>query len=172
MKTLVPAILFFLASTAGVFAQNILVLEKQDFKKSFKYFQGDKIDLRTADSVNLKGQITAIKDTVIMLNFYTEVKLNNIAQVNRPRWLVNILSRVLIIGGAGLILIEAANGILNERGTMNEVVLYGGVAAVAVGALSIPFDKAKYPIAPDKWRLKILTADKEFNYQKNKPITF
>lgn len=167
--------ILFAILAAGIgpgYAQNILVLEKADSKKSFKYREGDKIELRTRDSVAYKGLVTAVKDTVIVVNFSQEVRIANIAQITRPRWLVSIASKVLLIGGAGLIVVQALNGMLSEAGGMSETVLYSGVAAVAVGALMIPFDKSRYVIAPGKWKLKILEVEKEFKYQKNKPINF
>jgi hypothetical protein len=171
MKKIIIAALFLLAPLIPVLSQNILVMEKAGFKKNYKYNQGDKIMLKTKDSVNVKGMITTISDTSIVLDFYTEIKLRNIIQVNRTRWGISILSKALLIGGAGLVIVEAVNGVINGTG-INTNVLYIGAGAAAAGALLYPFDKSRYTIGPDKWKLKVLQIEKNFEYQKNKPIKF
>jgi hypothetical protein len=152
--------------------KNVVVLEKPGNVKNFKYFEGDKIEIQTTDSLEVKGMITAIRDTSIVMNFYTEVSINKIKTVYRTRWAVSILSKVLMIGGVGLVLVEAVNGAISSNGNMNENYLYIGAGTAAAGALLIPLQKAKYHIAPDKWKIKILPIDKEFQYQKNKTIQF
>ena len=172
MKKVIFSGIFLLFLTISLVAQNVLVLEKPGNKKNFKYFLGDKIELQTKDSINMKGTITAIKDTVIVLDYYTEFSVSKIKQVSRTRWGVSILSKILMIGGAGLVVVEGINSAISSSGNLNNNILYIGAGAAAAGALLIPLQKARYPIAPDKWKLKILEVDKQFNYQKNKPIKF
>jgi hypothetical protein len=172
MKKSIFVFVFLFVALTAVMSQNILVLEKPGIKKNYKYNKGDKIELRTADSVSVKGMITAITDTTIILDFYTEIKIRHIIQISRPRWGVSILSSALLYGGIGLLVVEALNGALSNSGTINSNVLYGGAVAAAAGALMFPLHKARFPITKDKWRLKVLEVEKEFNYQKNKPIKF
>jgi hypothetical protein len=171
MKKIALWSMLVLVTLQPVISQNILVLEKPGVKKNFKYKEGDKIDLKTRDSITLKGMITSIKDTLITLNFYTEVRLHNVMQVTRTRWAISILSKVLLIGGAGMIIVEALNGAISNTPS-NTNFYYYGAGAAAAGALTYPLEKARYPIGPDKWRLKVLVVEKEFNYQKNKPVKF
>jgi hypothetical protein len=157
----------------GAMAQkNVLVLEKPGNKKSFKYFEGDKIELRTKDSLTVKGLVSAIKDTVIVINFYTEVRVSRIAEIQRTRWGVSILSKILMAGGAAMVLVESINGAISSDGNINMNYLYYGAGAAAAGALLIPLQKSHYVIAPEKWKVKILPVDQQFNYQKNKTIQF
>lgn len=172
MKKIFLLVVLSLITASSVIAQrNVLVLENLAKAKSFKYFEGDKIEIQTTDSVTVKGMITAIKDTSIVLDFYSEISLHKIKTVYRTRMLISIVSKVLMIGGAGLVILEAVNGAINAN-SLNENVLYTGVGMTAAGALMIPFQKAKYPIGPDQCRVKILAVDKEFDYQKNKTIKF
>lgn len=164
--------LLLLINATGFAQKNVLVLEKPGNKKSYKYFEGDKIELQTTDSLSFKGMITSIKDTVIVLDFYTGLEINRIKEVHRTRWAISILSKVLMMGGAGLIVVEAVNSAISTSGSLNTNYLYYGAGAAAVGALLIPLQKARYQIASDKWKIKVLQIDKEFNYQKNKTISF
>lgn len=173
LKNLMIAVFLTAACSVPALAQkNILVLEKPGNKKNFKYYEGDKIELRTRDSLMIKGMISAVKDSLIVLDFYTEVRIKNIAEVQRPRWGVNILSKVLMIGGIGLIALEAINGAVSSSGNINTNTLYLGAGAAGAGALLIPLQKSHLYIKEGQWKVKILPIESEFKYQKNKTIQF
>ncbi len=165
-------LLSFIAAAPVVAQKNVLVLENLAKKKNFKYYEGDKIELKTTDSLVVKGMISAIKDTVFVLDFYTEISVRKVMSVQRTRWAVSILSKILMIGGAGLVILESVNSAISSTGNMNMNTLYIGAGGAAAGAVLIPLQKAKYNIAPDQWKIKILPVETEFNYQKNKTIQF
>jgi hypothetical protein len=173
MKKILLLVSLVLISFTALFAQsrNVMVLENLAKGKNFKYFEGDKIEVETTDSVTVKGMITAIKDSTFVLDFYSEISIHKIKTVYRTRALISILSKVMMIGGAGLVILEAVNGAISSS-SMNENLLYTGVGITAAGALMIPFQKAKYPIGPGQSKLKILAIDTQFDYQKNKSIKF
>lgn len=173
MKKIALAVFFFLAMISLAPAQkNVLVLEKQGNKKNFKYYEGDKIEFRTTDSLMMKGMISSIKDTTITLDFYSEISVKKIAEVQRQRWAINILSKVMMIGGIGLVALEAVNGAISTSGDINPNTLYLGAGIAGAGALLIPLQKSHLYVGPEQWKIKILPAESQFNYQKNKPIQF
>jgi hypothetical protein len=173
MKMILTLFAILGLTCGSVWAQkNVLVVEKSGNVRSFKYFEGDKIEVHTTDSLELKGMITAIKDSSFVLDFYTEVSLSKVKTVLRTRWAISIISKVLMIGGAGLVIIEAVNGAISSNGSMNENSLYIGAATAAAGALLIPWQKARFDILSAEWKIKILKTEQDHNYQKNKTIRF
>lgn len=173
MKNILIIALLSLCTLVPTMAQkNVMVLENPGNKKSYKYYEGDKIELKTSDSITVKGLISSIKDTVFVLDFYTEIAVSKVMEVQRPRWAVNILSKILMLGGAAMVILESVNSAVSSSGNMNMNYLYIGAGAVGAGALLIPLQKSHHTIAPDKWKLKILPMETEFNYQKNKTISF
>jgi uncharacterized ubiquitin-like protein YukD len=171
-KILIVALLLFSIIGPALAQKNVLVLENLGTKKNVKYYEGDKIELRTSDSVSVKGLISAIKDTVIVLDFYSEIAISKVVEVQRTRWAISILSKILMIGGAALVVLESVNSAISSSGSLNMNTLYIGAGGAAAGALLIPLQKSRHTIAKDKWKLKILPMETEFNYQKNKTIQF
>lgn len=163
MKKMILAFALVFSILAPALAQkNILVLERPGNTKNFKYFVGDKIELVTIDSLTRKGVISAINDSVFVLDYYTEVPLKSVAQIQRDRWALKILSRVMMIGGVGLIALEAVNGAISSDGNINPNTLYAGAGIAAGGILLIPLRKSHYYISPDQWKIKILSANTQF----------
>lgn len=171
-KIVIGFILALVLTTPSLAQKNVMVLENPGNKKSFKYYEGDKIEFRTTDSLLVKGLISSIKDTTFILDFYTEMSVRKVMEVQRNRWGVNILSKLLMVGGVGLIALETINGAVSSSGNININTLYIGAGAAGAGALLIPLQKSHHRIGPDQWKLKILPMEGQFNYQKNKTIGF
>ncbi len=173
MKYISVLLLVVLSGLMPVSAQkNVLILENQATKKMFKYYEGDKIEVRTTDSLTVKGMISAVRDSAVVLDFYTELRLDKIREVQRNRMIVNVLSKVLMIGGVGLVAVVGISEAVAGTGNLNMNLLYAGAGGAAAGALLIPLQKSHHYIGPTQWKLKVVPVEKDFNYQKNKTITF
>jgi len=165
MKNILIIALLSLFTLVPAMAQkNVMVLENLGNKKSFKYYEGDKIEIKTSDSITLKGLISSIKDSVFVLDFYTEISVRKVIEVQRPRWAVNILSKVLMLGGAAMVILESVNSAVSSSGNMNMNYLYISAGAVGAGALMIPLQNSPHGIAADNWQLMILPMENRFNH--------
>lgn len=168
MKKYLGLLLLLMMGWAGTASaqKNVLILENQAREKIIRYYEGDKIEVRTSDSITLKGMISSITDSAMVLDFYTEVKLTKVREVQRNRMFVNVLSKVLMIGGVGLVAVVGISEAVSGSGNLNMNLLYTGAGVAAAGALLIPLQKSNHPIGPEQWNLRVLPVDKDVYYPK------
>lgn len=142
----------------SVFAQKVLVLENLSIGKSYKYFVGEKIILKTSDSTNkISGRITEILDSSVIISNYYVLNLRKISVIYKERLGIQIISSSLMGFGAMYFVLDVVNnGINNDRPVVrSDVAIISASVAAAGGILQI-FAKRKCEISPKKWRLKII----------------
>ncbi len=137
--------------------QKLLVLEKAGTVKNYKYKTGDKIRIETVrDNLVYMGEITEIKDSSIIIESYTEIKLREICKVFRQRELMRTFSGAAISGGVFYLSLDAVNGVINNDSPIiaKNTLIASGIL-VGAGLLMRQFVFRKFETKV-KWRLKIL----------------
>jgi hypothetical protein len=143
---------------AVVDAQNLLILERPGTVKNFKYEVNDMIKIRTLGSDTLlKGEITFIDDSMMVINNNQPVAISEISKVYRTQWGFTFLQGLFLTAGASYLLISTINGIINNDQPMvpRETIIISGSLLVA-GAAITPFTTRKFRIDNKKWRMRIL----------------
>jgi hypothetical protein len=152
---LLASILCLLCPTAQ--AQRILLVEKPGKFKNYKYFMGDDITVKThTHSKNMRGTIHDITDTSIVINFDTEIMLDDIEKILRPRWGLGLLSKITRIAGAGYFAIDVVNNAISNRPPIvdeNTVII--SASLVAFSYALVPFHNRRLK-AENQWRIKVL----------------
>jgi hypothetical protein len=139
-------------------AQNLLILERPGTIKNFKYEVSDIIKIRTLSSDTLlKGVITFINDSIVVINNIQPVAISDIGKVYRTQWGFTFLQGLFLTAGAPYLLISTVNGIINndEPIVPNETIIISG-SLLAAGAAITPLTTRKFRIDNKKWRLRIL----------------
>jgi hypothetical protein len=142
----------------SVFAQKVLILENLSIGKSYKFFVGDGIVLKSNDSTKrISGKITDILDSSVVISNYYVFNLHEISVVYKERLGIQIVSSSLMGFGAMFFGLDVVNNIINnDHPTVrSDVAIISASVAAAGGILQI-FAKRKCEIAPNKWRLKII----------------
>ena len=155
-KTLFTILILCLLAS-GVFAQRVLLVEKPGKFKNYKYFVGDEIVLKVAPyGEKHDGIIHEVTDTSLLINFDNEIMLDEIQMILRPRWGLNILSKVTRIAGAGYFILDVVNrSINNQSPVVNENTLMISAGLVAFSYALVPFHDKRMKRG-DKWRIKVL----------------
>lgn len=145
---------------SAVNAQRILLIDKPGKFKNFKYFIGDKIELKLAPNGNkTEGTIHVITDTSLIINFDNEIMLEDIEMVLKPRWGLKLLSKITRIAGAGYFLLDVVNNAI----TGNPTIVYKNTVMISAGLVA--FSYALVPLhnrrmtPGDKWRMQVLNMD-------------
>jgi hypothetical protein len=155
-KTLfITLVVFMLASDA--WAQRILLVEKPGKFRNFKYFVGDDIVLKIAPyGEKHEGIIHEVTDSSLLINFDDEIMLDDIQMILRPRWGMNILSKVTRIAGAGYFILDVVNrSINNQSPVVEENTLIISAGLVAFSYALVPFHDKRIKKG-EKWRIKVL----------------
>jgi len=150
-------ILILCLPASGVFAQRVLLVEKPGKFKNYKYFVGDEIVMKVAPyGEKHEGIIHEVTDTSLLINFDNEIMLDEIQMILRPRWGLNILSKVTRIAGAGYFILDVVNrSINNQSPVVNENTLMISAGLVAFSYALVPFHDKRMKRG-DKWRIKVL----------------
>lgn len=149
-------ILFFSGLTVD--AQNIFVLEKANLGRIIWFYPNDYIKIKTLDSQEkIEGVIYKVTDSSLIINFGTEVMLNDISVIYRKRWGFNFLQKLFLASGLLYISISALNGITNNDDPLvpQETLKIGGGLVIA-GILLTPLTSRTHTISPKSWKVKIL----------------
>ncbi|MCK5079759.1 MAG: hypothetical protein KAR09_07425 [Bacteroidales bacterium] len=151
------AILAFCLMIHSVDAQRILLVEKPGKFKNYKYTVGDEITVRIAPyGEKHNGTIHEVTDTSILINFDNEIMLEDIEMVIRPRWGLNLLSKITRIAGAGYFILDVVNNSITGSPTIvdkNTVMISAGL--VAFSYVLVPFHDKRMKNG-EKWRIKVL----------------
>jgi len=155
-KTFLIALCFLF--TQAVWSQNVLILENLTVGKSYKFYTGDKIILKTANgSGNISGKITDILDSSIVVSNYYVFNLHEISVIYKERLGVEIISTSLMAFGGLFFGLDVVNNIINDDHptVRTDVALISTGVAACGGVLQI-FAKRKCVIGKNQWRLKII----------------
>jgi hypothetical protein len=138
--------------------QNILVVEKPGTVSNFKYYEGDKIRLRTIASDSIfSGIITMIGDRSIIIDKSDEISISDIKKIYRKRWGYSFLQYLSIFAGLSYVAINTLNGIINNDVPVvpQETLIISG-SMVAFGIALTPLTTRKISTDKEKWRVIIL----------------
>ncbi|MEE4256041.1 MAG: hypothetical protein V2I47_03305 [Bacteroidales bacterium] len=142
---------------SDVFAQRVLLVEKPGKFKNYKYFVGDEIVLKIAPyGEKLEGILHEVTDTSLLINFDNEIMLDDIQVILRPRWGMNILSKVTRIAGAGYFVLDVVNRTINNQSPVvdkNTLMISAGLVAFSYAL--VPFHDKRLKRG-EKWRIKVL----------------
>ena len=138
-------------------AQRVLLVEKPGKFKNYKYFVGNDITLRTIPgSTKYKGTIHEITDTSIIINFDTEIMVQDIEKILRPRWGLGLVSMITRIAGAGYFVLDVVNNAITSQPTIvDENTLIISASLVAFSYALVPFHNKRIK-SGTKWRIKVL----------------
>jgi len=144
--------------TPEVSAQNyLLLLKKKGSAKNHKFRLGSEISLRSiTKDKKISGAIHQITDTTILVDFITEVNLDDISYVYRDRYFFKLFSSALFIAGGGYFLLDGFNRAINHQYpiiTQNTLIVTGSL--VGVGFAFKLMDTRKYRIGKN-WELQLL----------------
>lgn len=138
-------------------AQRVLLVEKPGRFKNYKYFVGNDIVLKTAPyGEKHEGVIHEVTDTSILINFDNEIMIEDIEMILRPRWGLNLLSKVTRVAGAGYFILDVVNRAINNQSpVVNENTLMISAGLVAFSYALVPFHDKRIKKG-EKWRIKVL----------------
>jgi len=157
-KTLILS-LIILMSCLTLDAQNILLLEHNRKFKNHKFYRGDDIHLRVrtdTTDVHIRGEINAIYDSLLVVNYTNIVMLKDIEVVYRDRMWARIVSYSAIVAGGGYLVLDSFNrAINNEAPVVDDQTLVTSGIIIGAGLLLIPFKEYRHRVGK-KWDLKIL----------------
>ena len=140
------------------FSQNIFILEKPGTIKNYKYYQNNQIKIKTHSSDTIiKGTITYIRDSSIIIDYANEIYLNDMALIYKKRWGFSFLQTLFFAAGGPYLLISMLNGLINDDSPIipKETLIISGSLIVAGIALT-PLTTRRCKIDNKKWRVKIL----------------
>ena len=152
---MVLVLLFFLP--IGIFAQQILLLERPGTVKNYKYNTGDDITFtRYGDPASISGPISRITDSTIVVDYLHQIKIKDIEKVYRTRWGWQLLHRLSALAGGGYFVISTANNLINRTFPIvgKDVFLVSGTS-LAIVLLTEPL-KIKTCKMNKGWRLRVL----------------
>jgi hypothetical protein len=153
---------YCLIVSLNIQAQKILLVEYAGTIKNIKYYEGDNIHLRIKNDTvafHLRGRLTQIRDSSIIIDYCNEVSIIDIDAVFRERTGIRIAQSAMIISGTGFFIVDTFNRIINNESPLvdQQTAVIGGSIATA-GLVMTLFNERKFNIR-DKWRVKILIFD-------------
>jgi hypothetical protein len=151
-------LLLLLFSLATV-SQNVVVLEKFNHKRNYKYSVGSRIILELKDQKVVEGRITFIGDSTIVLDGLDHIKIDEIEYVIRKRhgfyqmW--NLFFKKIALGYFAITTINRT--IRDERPIFNTTNLIVVGSAALIGIIGKLLYVKKYQIDKIHWRVFTLT---------------
>jgi hypothetical protein len=132
---ILPVFLYVYASASALFAQNILMFQKNRYRQAF-YKTGDVISFRLkGDKSKHKGQIKNIEDSVIVIRYYRidPREISDLYVDDKTKiWFIlrYKYGKVLPMAGVGYLLLDAIN-----TGEIKEETLVISASLIATGIL-------------------------------------
>lgn len=162
---LIRSVLVFLLLIACLHeagAQRIFVVQNTGRFKSFKYFEGDEIVLKTIGKrKKISGTLEGMTDSSLFIGLNNVVMLKDIKSILRHRFWFGRLSVYSAIAGVGYTAIEATNSLINREPTIvskNTLMISGGL--LAFSAALLPFHNRHINIGRH-WRVMVINMDLE-----------
>jgi hypothetical protein len=140
------------------FCQDIFLLEKPGTVKNHKYYVNDFVKLKTFSGEDaIKGRITEIRDSSIIVAYANEVSVNDIEILYRKRWGFGFLNELFLKAGGAYLFLLGINGVISsDTGKINKVPFIVAGSLIAAGIAVIPLKYQKIRFEDHKWRVKIL----------------
>lgn len=144
-------------------AQKTLLFEKVGTPNRYAYHLGDDIKIRTIkNQVILKSYLWHLTDTTLTIGPRTTIPVTDIDAFYRNHHFPKLMSRFFFIAGAGYLLIDSFNNLINnEQVFMPQTLIISG-SLIGVSLVLIPAHQTKYRIGV-KWKVKILDEDLKIN---------
>lgn len=139
------------------YSQNILLVEKANFRNNVKYFEGDEISFRTLSDTLISGELTACFDSTIIIDGYLTFQLDEIEFIRKRLWAPWFFSELFYKAGIPYFFITTINRAINhDQPVIREDHLI--ISASLVGAALIMHRLAykKYRLTNGNWKIKIL----------------
>jgi hypothetical protein len=143
---------------SSVNAQKVLVLENMGTGKTYRFFEGNEIAVKTGDtSKKVSGKITDIMDSSIIISNTNSFNLKEISIVYKNRRGIELVSYSLMAFGAMFFILDVVNnGINGDKPMIRADVTLIAAAVSGAGGILQGFTERKCVIRKDKWRLKII----------------
>jgi len=143
---------------SSVYAQKVLVLENMGTGKTYRFFEGNKIAVKTSDtSKKVSGKITEILDSSIIISNTYSFDLKEISVAYKNRRSSEVVSYSLMAFGAMFFILDVVNnGINGDKPMVRADVTLIAAAIAGAGGILQGFTERKCVVRKDKWRLKII----------------
>ena len=157
-KRIPVLILLGFVLTSDLICQDIFLLEKPGTVKNHKYYVNDFVKLKTFTSEGIiKGKITEIRDSSIVVAYANEVFIKDIEIFYKKRWGFGFLNELFLKAGGAYLFLLGINGVISsDTGEINKVPFIVAGSLVATGIAVIPLKYHKIRLEDHKWRVKIL----------------
>ena len=156
MKGIGCLLLGFIICTLS-FSQNMLVLEKSNMRKNFKYYEGDHIAIGIKGDSLITGTLTACYDSLIIIDNIFRLSISDIKFIKGSRGAFGFFSELFYKAGIPYFIITTINRSVNHDQpvfTNSNLIISSSLIAAAV--LSHIFATKRYQINKGKWKLKVL----------------
>jgi hypothetical protein len=149
-------LLVLAAAFSVVSAQKTLVLEKIGTSTRYAFHLGDDVKIRTIkQNVIHKSYLWNLTDSTMTIGPRTVVPLSDVGAVYKNYHFPKFMSKALFISGAGYLIIDSFNNLINNRQVfVPETLLISG-SLMTAGLLLVPFWQKKCRIGI-RWKLKIM----------------
>ena len=158
MKKLITFLLFLLMASAGL-AQKTLLFEKAGTKTRYGYHLGDNIKVRTIkQDLLLKSYLWGITDSTVTIGPRTTIQINDIGAFYRQNYFPKLATKLLFIAGAGYLVIDSFNNLINNQQVFLPQTLIISGALIGVSLALIPLHQSKHKIGIS-WKVKVLEGE-------------
>lgn len=131
----------------------VLAFVKGPTKKTL-YTLGSYVHIKSAGKGKIKGYISRIGDTAVMIDGIA-YPYRDIEAYYVPMRLCTIFGSALCIAGGGYILLDGINGAINnKKPALHVEALAAGIPMAAAGGILLAFGKVKR--STEKWRIRIM----------------
>jgi len=157
-KRFIVLILISFIISSFIFGQDIFLLERPGTVKNYKYFVNDFVKVRTilTDTV-FSGNITAIRESSIVIAYANEVFIKDIAIFYKERKGLGFLQRLFLTAGGAYLFLLTINGVISsDTGEINKIPFIVAGSLIVAGIAIIPIKTRKIKLEDKKWRVKIL----------------
>lgn len=144
-------------------AQKTLLFEKIGTSSRYAYHLGDNIKIRTLnDNLVLKSYLWHMTDSTLTIGPRTTVAVSDIGAFYRNHHFPKLMSRFFFIAGAGYLIIDSFNNLINKEQVFVPQTLIISGSLIGISLVLIPAHSTKYRIGI-KWKIKILDEDVRFD---------
>jgi hypothetical protein len=162
MKKLVLLLVFFTSLLVSQ-AQKTLLIEKVGTSSRYAYHLGDDIKVRTVkDKLILKSYLWHLTDTTLTIGPRTTIPVTDIDAFYRDHHFPKLMSRFFFIAGAGYLLIDSFNNLINNEQVFESQTLIISASLIGISLALIPAHQTKHKIGV-RWKVKILDEDIRFD---------
>jgi hypothetical protein len=153
-------LLTLLSSGRAAYAQKVLMVRNPSTAHRFFYEVGDKIFILAGEpSFQVKGVITAIGDSTMILDKTYEIPYSDVHRIYRQRGFLRRSWPNLMLAGVAYSTISIINrGSHNDKPLIDNTIPWISGSLLGSAAVFYYFSWRKLPV-PGKWQLKVLDYD-------------